>query len=376
MSVESVLGPEAAIARQMPDFESRPQQVAMATAVERAIADRRHLMVEAGTGVGKSFAYLVPAILAALADKDCRVVVSTHTIGLQEQLIRKDLPFLRQVFPDFRAVLVKGRGNYVSLRRLRVAQQRAGALVADGEQLLRIGRWSRETGDGTRSDLAFTPDPAVWDLVESDSGNCLGRKCRDYDRCFYFKARKAMHGAQLLIVNHALFFSDLALRAEGLGLLPEYKVVIFDEAHTLEDVAADHLGIQVGQGTVDYLLNKLWVPRTEKGLLGHHRDDRALRQWQSVRQAAARLFTDLTAWLDQHPRGIGRVREPNVVSESLSEELTKLGSEVNRIADAIDSEEEQIEYTSLAERCVGVAQSVRQWLNQSLAGQVYWLETR
>jgi ATP-dependent DNA helicase DinG len=376
MSVESILGPGGAIARQMPDFESRPQQVAMAAAVEGAIADRRHLMVEAGTGVGKSFAYLVPAIQAALANKDCRVVVSTHTIGLQEQLIRKDLPFLRQVLPDFRATLVKGRGNYVSLRRLRVAQQRAGSLMADGEQLLRIGRWSRETNDGARSDLAFTPDPLVWDLVESDSGNCLGRKCRDYDRCFYYKARKAMHGAQLLIVNHALFFSDLALRAEGLGLLPEYKAVIFDEAHTLEDVAADHLGIQVGQGTVDYLLNKLWHPRTEKGLLSHHRDDRAVHQWQSVRQAAGRLFADLTGWLDQHPRGTGRVREPHVVGESLTEELTKLGSEVNRIADSLDSEEEEIELTAVADRCVGVAQSVRQWMNQSLAGQVYWLETR
>src|SRR5438552_9671679 len=125
MSVDSVLGPEGAVSRHLPDFESRPEQVAMAAAVERAIADRRHLMVEAGTGVGKSFAYLVPAIQAALADKDCRVVVSTHTIGLQEQLIRKDLPFLKTVLPEFRAVLVKGRGNYLSKRRLRVAQQRA-----------------------------------------------------------------------------------------------------------------------------------------------------------------------------------------------------------------------------------------------------------
>src|SRR5262245_38153523 len=113
MSATTILGPQGAIARRLPDFESRPQQLAMAEAVERAIADRHHLMVEAGTGVGKSFAYLVPAIQAALADKDCRVVVSTHTIGLQEQLVRKDIPFLQSVLPDFRAVLVKGRGNYV-----------------------------------------------------------------------------------------------------------------------------------------------------------------------------------------------------------------------------------------------------------------------
>src|SRR5215467_4151932 len=114
MSIESILGPQGAIARRLPDFESRPQQLAMAEAVRQAIEERRHLMVEAGTGVGKSFAYLVPALQAALADRDCRVVVSTHTIGLQEQLIRKDLPLLQKVFPELRAVLVKGRGNYVS----------------------------------------------------------------------------------------------------------------------------------------------------------------------------------------------------------------------------------------------------------------------
>src|SRR4029077_13615606 len=123
------------------------------------------------TGVGKSFAYLVPALQAALADRECRVVVSTHTIGLQEQLIRKDLPFLQQVLPEFRAVLVKGRTNYLSLRRLRVAQQRAVSLLTESSavtQLMQIGRWSRPTRDGTRSDLAFPPAPVVWDLVESD----------------------------------------------------------------------------------------------------------------------------------------------------------------------------------------------------------------
>ncbi|HEY1381464.1 MAG TPA: helicase C-terminal domain-containing protein [Gemmataceae bacterium] len=379
MSVDGILGPDGAIARHLRQFESRPQQLAMAAAVERAIAGRRHLMVEAGTGVGKSFAYLVPAIQAALADRDCRVVVSTHTIGLQEQLIRKDLPFLRQVLPDFRAVLVKGRGNYVSLRRLRVAQQRAGSLLGDRDgpdQLLQIGRWARQTTDGTRSDLTFTPSPAVWDLVESDSGNCLGRKCADYDRCFYFKARKAMFGAQLLVVNHALFFSDLALRRAGAGLLPEYQVVVFDEAHTLEDVAADHLGIQVGQGTVDYLLNKLWVPRTGKGLLALRGDERSMHQWEAVRQAAARFFAHLAAWRDQQARGAGRVRQPHVVNDPLSEEFIKMASELNRLAQAMKSDEEKIELTAVADRCAAVALSVRQWLDQSLDGQVYWLETR
>src|SRR5262249_53250932 len=161
--------------------------------------------VEAGTGGGKSFAYLVPALLAATSppkkgngkDDACRIVVSTHTISLQEQLINKDIPFLHDVLPqEFRAVLLKGRSHYISLRRLRVARQRAVALLAAEEtvsQLARIDAWSRITTDGSRSDLDFQPSPVVWDLVESDSNNCLGRKCANHDECFYFKARKGIY---------------------------------------------------------------------------------------------------------------------------------------------------------------------------------------
>src|SRR6516162_11702437 len=140
MSIASILGPDGSIAQRLPNYEPRPQQLDMAEAVAQAITDKHHLMVEAGTGVGKSFAYLVPAVLAALAEKECRVVVSTHTISLQEQLIHKDIPFLQSVLPrPFSAVLVKGRGNYLSLRRLRVAQQRVRSLLteeAPAEQLL------------------------------------------------------------------------------------------------------------------------------------------------------------------------------------------------------------------------------------------------
>src|SRR5437879_2836579 len=173
----------------------------MADAVAQAIAERRHLMVEAGTGIGKSFAYLVPAIQAALADKECRVVVSTHTISLQEQLTRKDIPFLQQVMPaPFLPLLVKGRGNYLSKRRLRVAQKRGAALLTEPgglQQLDALGRWAAETRDGTRSDLEFRPLGAVWDLVESDSGNCLGKRCPDFDKCFYYKARRQVHQANV-----------------------------------------------------------------------------------------------------------------------------------------------------------------------------------
>jgi ATP-dependent DNA helicase DinG len=389
MALSSILGPSGAIAGRLNQFEPRPQQMKMAEAVARAIADKRHLMVEAGTGVGKSFAYLVPAILAATADKECKVVVSTHTISLQEQLVCKDIPFLQNVMPqEFRAVLVKGRSNYISLRRLRGAQQRVGTLLGEenaAEQLLQIGRWSRQTRDGSRSDLSFQPLPSVWDLVESDSGNCLGRKCHDYDKCFYFKARKQIYGANLLIVNHALFFSDLALRREGASLLPDYHVVIFDEAHTLEDVASEHLGVRVTRGMVDYLLNKLYSPRTARGLLAYFGTNESLKQVDAARFAADTFFNNVLAWHASQPRNTTRqaprgnadairVRQISILADPLSEELRKLATLLDDLAKKREADEEQIELSSAAERCRSLAVSLKTWLGQELSGQVYWIE--
>ena len=391
MSIASILGPGGVIAQRLADYETRPQQLDMASAVAAALANQQHLMVEAGTGVGKSFAYLVPAILAAISAKDHRVVISTHTISLQEQLIRKDIPFLRTVLPqEFNAVLVKGRSNYLSLRRLRGAQQKATALFAEpitNDQLQQIGRWSRLTPEGSRSDLSFQPLPAVWDAVESDSSNCLGRGCPDYAKCFYFKARKQMYGAQILIVNHALFFSDLALRREGASLLPEYKAVIFDEAHTLEDVAADHLGVQVTRGALDYLLNKLYNPRGRKGLLAYFGNDDAVTQVEHTRAASERFFHAVLDWVAKQPRPPGRaqqplsttvatirVKEPEIVADLLSEELKKLATQIDATAENLD-DEQKIEFTALSSRCRQLQMNLKQWLGQQLEGQVYWIET-
>lgn len=379
-SIGSVLGPGGLVAKRLGDFESRPQQLDMAEAVAGALDRERPLLVEAGTGIGKSFAYLVPAVMAVAAKKDYRVVISTHTIGLQEQLLTKDIPFLQSVLPhDFRPALVKGRGNYLSLRRLRVAQQRMNTLLTDAtaaQQLVQVGRWSRHTQDGSRSDLSFQPGPGVWDLVESESGNCMGRNCPHHSECFYFKARRSAYAANLLVVNHALFFSDLALRRAGGGILPDYHAVIFDEAHTLEDVAADHLGLSVSQSGVEYLLNQLLAPRSHKGVLAAHGDSESYNQLEAVRQSAERFFLSLHSWHASQPRGTGRVREPDVVPDVLSEELGKLANHLTRIAGKLASEEERLELTSRAERLLVVALAVKQWLAQALAGQVYWVEVR
>jgi ATP-dependent DNA helicase DinG len=363
----------------------------MADAVAGAIARGEHLMVEAGTGVGKSFAYLVPAIEAACADKECRVVISTHTISLQEQLIRKDIPFLQQVMPaPFLPLLVKGRGNYLSKRRLRVAQKRGAALLTEPgglEQLDALGRWAAATRDGTRSDLEFRPLGAVWDLVESDSGNCLGKRCPDFAECFYYKARRQIQQANVLIVNHALFFSDLMLRSLGkqTGILPKYRVVIFDEAHNLEDVAAEHLGLSITRGQAEYLLNRVFQERkgAAHGLFALHGGSAEWEQVARTRAATDEFFNSVLNWRWQEDRRRSRapvpsetlrVRLPNVVPDLLSGEFVRLADCLDRAAGKIDSAEERIELESAALRCQDLAGRIKAWLGQELPDQVYWIE--
>lgn len=387
MAPRDILGESGAIAALLSGYEARPQQLEMADAVARAIADRSHLLVEAGTGTGKSFAYLVPAIQAALADPDCKVVVSTHTIGLQEQLISKDIPFLQKAFGvPIKVTLVKGRSNYLSKRRLTIAQQKANTLLADVrevDELADIVRWAKRTGDGSRSDLAFRPRAAVWDVVESDSANCLGKKCKTYGECFFFKARQGVQAAHLLIVNHALYFTDLALRALGekRGFLPKHQVVVFDEAHTLEDVAADHLGLSITRGQCDFLLNKLLHERkgAQLGLLSSWGSDDSIRQHARTVAGVRNFFDAVALWRGQRSAGKAnsemiRVRQKDIVPDSAAPELERLGAEIDRLADRISAPEEQIEYLAAADRCEQLATSIRAWLGQKLPDQAYWIE--
>jgi ATP-dependent DNA helicase DinG len=378
----SIIGPDGAIARRLAHYEHRQQQLDMADAVAEALAKPQHLIVEAGTGVGKSFAYLVPAIMAATAERPegappKRIVISTHTIALQEQLIQKDLPLLNSVMPqEFTAVLVKGRGNYLSLRRMHNAQARAGSLFHQPEemaQLRDIVDWSRGSGDGSLADLDHKPMSQVWDEVQSDSGNCLGRNCPTYNDCFYYRARRRVQNAQILIVNHALFFSDLALRREGASILPNYHAVVFDEAHTVEAVASDHLGVGASSGQVEYLLNKLYNDRTNKGLLVTSKDGAAQQQVNRCRHAADDFFTEVEQRLEQHGKLNLRIREPDWVQNPLSPALKKLSQMVRDSGKGLKDDEKQ-DFSSAADRLLGLADSVETWRMQKAGGSVYWVE--
>ncbi len=362
----------------------------MADAVENALAEGRHLLVEAGTGVGKSFAYLVPAIQAACAQKDYRVVISTHTISLQEQIIHKDIPFLQSVMPTpFEALLVKGRGNYLSKRRLQVAQERGPTMLADAgslDELDALARWAKKTADGSRSDLDLRPSPAVWETIASDSANCLGKHCKTFGDCFYFKARRRIQDAKVLVVNHALFFADLAIRAVNpeVGILPKYHAVIFDEAHTLEDVAAESMGLTITRGQADYLLNRLFLERRNKafGLFATLGDESTWHQVNKTRTLVNQFFNNVLDWRDRtllqtkrvKTGDTLRIREPNIIANTLTEEFKTLANMLDAIADKIEKPELKIEYESAALRCGDLAARIEIWLKQLRQGQVYWIE--
>ncbi len=382
LSVNDVLADGGYISRRLPGFELRQEQLEMASAVSQSIQGEQHLVAEAGTGVGKSFAYLVPSILATTQRKKdeprCRVVISTHTISLQEQLFQRDIPFLNSILPvEFSAVLVKGRGNYISLRRLKGAYERSSSLFETEElrQLQQIHQWSQHTNDGSRSGMGFSPLATVWDEVRSDHGNCLGRRCPTYDDCHYYKARKRIWNADLLVVNHALFFSDLALRREGASLLPDYKVAILDEAHTLEDVAASHLGLAVTNGQFNYLFGKLYNDRTQKGVLLEHNLVECQQLVSRLRFLVDDLFDRIDVWRNDSGNSNGRVRRPLDFDNPVSTDASELAMMIREYASKLESEEQRINLTSNAERLDGLAISLQSWLKQKEGDAVYWVET-
>jgi ATP-dependent DNA helicase DinG len=408
---DDLLAADGRLAARLAGWEPRPQQRAMAALVAEAIATRRHAVIEAGTGVGKSLAYLVPAVLAATADqgrpagpdsaspdpragpldgpldgprtparqRPTRVVISTHTIALQEQLLTKDIPLVAAVMPhEFSAVLVKGRGNYVSLRRLRVALERAGSLFSEDQEraeLLDLATWAKHTADGSRSDLPALPSESVWEEVASDAGNCMGRACPTYHDCFHYAARRRMHRAQLLVVNHALYFSDLALRRAGGSLLPEHDVVVFDEAHMVESAAGDHLGLGISSGGIERVLTKLANERTGRGLLSHYRLESLEIDVRRCRRAAADFFAAIKSALAHRGEPPWRVEVPEIIADTLGGPLDTLARRLRTAADGVAADTERHDFFALADRLSVQAAAIDGWLSQRDAGSVWWVES-
>jgi len=254
--MEEIFGRNGLIARHHPDYEYRPGQLAMAQAVAEALDQRHHLLVEAGTGIGKTLAYLVPAIATGR-----RVIVSTGTKNLQEQIFYKDIPFLQSILPrKFKATYLKGRSNYVCLNRLKRAE---ASPVLEGldevDYFDLVNKWAYRSQTGDRAELTELPEKvSFWRHIDARSDICIGQKCPSFDSCFITKARQAALESDVVIVNHALFFADLALRDKEWGqVLPDYGAVIFDEAHQIEDIAAQYFGAGVSSYQIDDLLGDI-----------------------------------------------------------------------------------------------------------------------
>lgn len=275
--LERTLAPDGPLAQALEDYEHRPTQVQMLGAVASAFNENRIAVIEAGTGTGKSLAYLLPAIRWARLNKQ-RIVVSTSTINLQEQLIHKDLPFLRRhMGEEFHAVLVKGRQNYLCRRKLAALMSEPLAWDFEkpesADQLREIADWADRTEEGSTSDLSFVPHPEVWERVESHGDTTLRVRCPFYEKCFFYSARRRASRADVLVVNHSLLMSDLSIRAASNNwshpaVLPPYQRVILDEAHSVEPTATSHFTRQVTRGGLVRLLGRLVASRRrETGLL-------------------------------------------------------------------------------------------------------------
>jgi ATP-dependent DNA helicase DinG len=242
--MEEIFGPDGLIARHHPNYEYRSGQIEMAEAVRHTLSNGGTTLIEAGTGTGKTLAYLIPALAAGR-----RVIISTATKNLQEQLHKKDIPFLEAILPrKFQTTCMKGRANYVCLHRLKKADQ---SPVLQGLEEVdyfdEIRQWAADTETGDRAELTELPeDLSFWPQIDARADTCLGQKCPDYDQCFITLMRQRALDSDVVIVNHHLFFADLALRGGDYGaVLPDYSTVIFDEAHELEDVASSYFGASV-----------------------------------------------------------------------------------------------------------------------------------
>lgn len=375
MNIEDVLGQEGLVAQCYEGFEIREQQIKMASAVQQALCGGYHLAVEAGTGVGKSFAYLV-AVIDQVLRKEGKVVISTYTITLQEQLINKDIPFLAEIMDhEFTACLAKGRGNYLCLRRLEYAQRKQQNLFGDfGAELAEINQWSKDTDDGSLSDLGKVPSPDVWDAVKSEHGNCRGRKCPHYRECFYWKARRRLECADIIVVNHALLFSDLVLKQEMASVLPEYSFVVIDEAHNIEHVAEGHFGINITNYTISYLLRNLYNRRNQKGLLALIDSNEARKLVGKCDDASKVFFAQIQAWYAHAKAETSGRCHPEFVEDNITGPLKELRLCLAKLGKEIEDEDEKLEFERYVDRCRALEVGLKDFLAQPRESNVYWVE--
>ncbi|OGW76096.1 MAG: hypothetical protein A2Z72_01905 [Omnitrophica bacterium RBG_13_46_9] len=366
-----------AISQKLENFEFRPQQLAMASAIADAIEQNRHLIVEAGTGIGKSLAYLIPFIIYAI-ENDKKVIVSTYTKTLQDQLYFRDLPFLKgSLGIEFTYALCLGSENYLCLRRLN--SKYTYDLFDTGAQLKEIGRileWASRTRSGIKSDLDFIPRDDVWDNLCRDPDLCLGKKCPYREECFYKRAKNRERGSHILVTNHSLFFVNLA---SGGQVLPNFDTVVFDEAQTLEDVATSYLGLEVSNTKIRYLFDSIYNPKTKKGLLARlggvdTQTKESIQLYLAEGHMASDKFFGEIGRIFGEESDTKRIMTKNIVFNYLEEPLKRIVDSLSLLLDYAKSEEDEVLIRLYIKRSTGIAVALAFILSHDNDNYVYWNE--
>ncbi len=363
-----------------PDFEFRQQQQRMARIVGSALDKTRSVVIEAATGVGKSLAYLLPAATFAVEQKR-KAIISTHTINLQEQLVHKDIPIVQKLVEQgFKAELLKGRGNYLCPQRLEHAFRGTADLFTSSEhsEVKLIWDWSQTTTDGTLSDLDFSPSPRVWSQVCSEAHICTPRRCGG-SRCFYQAVRKRLAEADVIVLNHTLFFTLLSsvedLLPDDANFIFPNDFLIIDEAHTIENVAAKAFGIHISEGSLRYELQRLYHPKTRKGFFPHSGDEVGVRFVKEAIASMEDFFRAVEGSCTFQSLGREfRVRETGLTENNLAIPLHKLSERAKMAGDETKHETTRLELHDLANRLTAARNDIAAFLDQSEDDHVYWVE--
>ena len=371
-------------------LEHRGGQERMANAVAAAFRDDSALLFEAGTGIGKSLAYLVPGIIHAC---DCgrQMIVSTHTISLQEQIEKKDLPLCRRLFHSvqelgayagFVSAVLVGKSNYLCTSRLSHALAERASLFDDAgyAELQRIADWADTTQTGLRHELQPPPGPEVWESVNADSSSCSRRNC-DCNRCFYQRARARVRSAQVIVVNHALLFSLISAdgaRAEGAapdasGVLFPGDFIVLDEAHTVPEVAEENFGLALSSLGVERTLKHLYNPKSRRGILRKQGDAELRQRVVDALDASVQFFGFLGSGLLAE-RPVVRIREAGVAEPLPCEPLAGLERGLAKVADKLEEGRERDEILEQKSRIRSLRAGIDEWLGLSDQGHVYWAE--
>jgi ATP-dependent DNA helicase DinG len=374
--LDTILGPDGAIAANHPFYEHRPGQIDMAQAVDAAIEEKRHLCVEAGTGTGKTLAYLLPIILS-----DKRVIISTATKNLQEQLFFRDIPFLENALGRrFSVCYMKGRSNYVCWSKLEeIDKERFLFSPHDPSYLRIIKKWAQRTSTGDRAELSELPDDLpLWHRLDARRETCAGQKCTNFDICFITKVRQQALQSDIVVVNHYLFFADLSLRQDDFGsILPDYAVLVFDEAHEIEDVATQYFGLMASNYRFEELAHDSEKALSESGASTSYLSE----QVASLAERSTGFFASFAgsegrSVLQPLESGLNIRRGPQSV-HNLEEMYTGLQSQLDVVKSGLQNvpvQSDSIE--ALIRRCMEIGDELAAILESDSNEQVYWCETR